>query len=132
MKGRAEVLDILQTFFDNTTSLSSTVWLSSIPFFCLTYKGNDGSTFERRTKMFHNKNNHNDSPIVKNDNPFLNLLIDNNGEISLLERFNSVGDIQARLEKLIISCMETKNYGSCFVYVKTKKQIFGEVRPYFL
>ena len=91
MKSKGEALNILQTFLLSTTTISSTVCLSSIPFFCLTYKGDDGSTFESRSRMFDNIKNYNDSPIVKDDTALLNRITDNNGGLNLIERFSTVG-----------------------------------------
>ncbi len=111
MKSKEEALNILQTFLLSTTTITCTVCLSSITFLCLTYKGNDGSTFESRSKMFDNIKNYNDSPIVKDDTALLNRIIDNNGELNLIQRFSLVGEVQASLEKVIISCIKTKNRG---------------------
>jgi len=79
MKSKGKALNILQTFFESTTTISSTGCITSIPFFCLTYKGDDGSTFESRSRMFHNIKNYNDSSI--DDTAFLNRKQKNNGGI---------------------------------------------------
>ncbi len=83
--------------------------LSSLPFFCLTFKSGDGSSFENRTRMFDHLNNYNDSPIVKDDTALLNRMENNSGELNLIERFTTMGEVQANLEKQIINSKATKN-----------------------
>lgn len=81
MKSKGKALNILQIFFESTTTISSTGCVSSIPFFCLTYKGDDRSTFESRSRIFDNIKNYNDSSIIKDDTALLNRMQKNNGEI---------------------------------------------------